>query len=60
MKLQISCYTVYIYTQIKMDEEFTQKNHGVINNKELELLIIATIQTLKRSKKKTETRKSLI
>ena len=43
-----------------MDEEFTQKNHGVINNKELELLIIATIQTLKRSKKKTEMRKSLI
>ena len=36
-----------------MDEESTQKNHGVINNKELELLIIATTQTLKRSKKKT-------
>ena len=52
LKLQISCYTVCIYTQIKMDEESTQKNHGVINNKELELLIIATIQT-KRSKKKT-------
>ena len=36
-----------------MDEESTQKNHGVINNKELELLIIATIQALKQSKKKT-------
>ena len=36
-----------------MDEESTQKSHGVINNKELELLIIATIQTLKWSKKKT-------
>ena len=36
-----------------MDEKPTQNNHGVINNKELELLIIATIQTLKRNKKKT-------
>ena len=36
-----------------MDEESTQKNLGVINNKELELLVIATIQTLKWSKKKT-------
>ena len=53
LKLQIRCYTVCIHTQIKMDEESPQKNHGVINNKEFELLIIATIQTLKRSKKKT-------
>ena len=36
-----------------MDEESTQKNHGVINNKKLQLFIIATIQTLKESKKKT-------
>ena len=34
-----------------MDEESTPINHGVVNNKELELLLIATIQTLKRSKK---------
>ena len=35
-----------------MDEEPTQNNHVVINNKELELLTIATIQTLKRNKEK--------
>ena len=35
-----------------MDEHPLQLNHGVVNNKELELLTIATIQILKRSKKK--------
>ena len=35
-----------------MAEHPLQLNHGVVNNKELELLTIATIQILKRSKKK--------
>ena len=34
-----------------MEEQPTQSNPGIINDKELELLTITAIQTLKRNKK---------